>query len=454
MPITRTRREDGAMTLVTPIKTAAELALGDAFVAARDHLPGAGVFADLRRAAFASFTETGLPHRRVEAWKYTDLRALMREAKPLAGLPSPADITAARGAMRAFADVAARRLVFVNGAFVPAASDLADLEPGLAIVPMAEALAGSHPMVRERLGKLTPKEANAALALNTAFMGDGAVIHVAPGAAVYRPIHLAFLHTGAANAAFTRSLVVAEEGAKVTIAKSFEGPDGVPYQVNTAIEVFAADEADVEIVRWQADGDQALHLSTMMVEAGTKTKLSTFSLNTGASICRHEVHVGFRGDHTLAAVRGANLLRGRQHADTTLVIDHDAPHGASRELFKSVIEGEGKGVFQGKIIVKPHAQKTDGRMSSNALLLSEHAEMSNKPELEIFADDVQCAHGATCGELDEELLFYLKARGIPTREAEALLIQSFVGEAVDEIADDALRETVGNAVETWLAARG
>jgi Fe-S cluster assembly protein SufD len=441
------------MATVTPIKTAAETQLAESFGTLRDSLPGAGTFASLRAKAMADFSETGLPHRRVEAWKYTDLRAAMREAKPLAGAPTAADLKHAATAGAAFAGLGARRLVFVNGSFAASLSDLTNLEPGLSIVPMSQALASSDALLRERLGRLQPDGTDAAIALNTAFMSDGALIRVADGARIGRPLHLVYAQAGPATASYTRSLIVAGARSKLTVVKSFEGEDGTDYQTNTALEVFAGDEADLEIVRLQAEGDRALHLATLMIEMGARTKVHTMALNIGAALARHQVFVTVRGDHAEARISGANLLRDRQHADATLVVTHDAPHGTSRETFKSVVEGEAEGVFQGKIVVKAHAQKTDGRMGSHALLLSEHATMNNKPELEIFADDVQCAHGATCGELDEELLFYLKARGIPHREAQSLLIQSFVGEAIDTVDHEGMREVLGGLVETWLAGR-
>jgi Fe-S cluster assembly protein SufD len=174
---------------------------------------------------------------------------------------------------------------------------------------------------------------------------------------------------------------------------------------------------------------------------------------TGGGVVRNQAFVRFGGEGTVAGIRGASLLKGRQHADTTLVAEHAAADCTSREVFRSVLDEEGRSVFQGKIIVRPHAQKTDAKMMTNALLLSERAEADNKPELEIFADDVVCGHGATSGALDQELLFYLKARGIPAREAQALLIQAFVGEAVERIEHAGLRDALMDRVVAWLKAR-
>ncbi len=190
-----------------------------------------------------------------------------------------------------------------------------------------------------------------------------------------------------------------------------------------------------------------------MAAIGAHARFNEFLFTTGGSVVRNQLFVRFAGEGTVAGIRGATLLRGRQHADTTLVADHAVPDCASREVFKSVLDDEGRSVFQGKIIVRPHAQKTDAKMATHALLLSDTAEADNKPELEIFADDVQCGHGATSGALDQELLFYLRARGLPAKEAEALLIQAFVGEAIDGIEHAGLRDTLMEHVAAWLDAR-
>ncbi|ALK08932.1 Fe-S cluster assembly protein SufD [Blastochloris viridis] len=439
------------MTDMTPIKTPAELALSAAFGLAAPSLPGDADVKKLRQDAFGAFESAGLPNRRIEDWKYTDLRMLMREAKPLASPLSGEDVAAARDAGAAFAAVGARRLVLVNGSFAPALSDLADLEPGLTVMPLAGVLREAHPL-RERLGALAPA-GNIALDLNTAFMTDGVVIHVGAGTTVARPLLIVNCHVGAATADFSRSLVVVEPDAALTLIESFEGPDGTDYQTNSALELSVGEGACVELIRHQAEGDRALHLHTLMAEVGARTVLKGCVLTTGAAVSRQQVGLALKGDHIVAALRGASLLRGRQHGDTTLQVEHKATQCESRELFRTVLDGEAHGVFQGKIIVEAEAQKTDGRMASNALVLSDRAEMSNKPELEIYADDVQCGHGATSGALDEELLFYLEARGIPAAEAEALLIQSFVGEIVDEVGLEPVREALTGQVARWLERR-
>jgi Fe-S cluster assembly protein SufD len=438
---------------VRPIKTAAETALAESFAAAKDRLPGAGALASLRAEAFRRFNAEGLPHRRVEEWKYTDLRALMRDAKPLASPPDAAAKARARDAGAAIASIEGRRIVFVDGAFAPQLSDLAGLEPGLSIGSMAAALASGDPQVTGLLGKLVPTD-DAAVALNTAFMGDGAVIRVGDGAALARPLHLVFVNAGGTPAAvFLRSLVIIERGARAMLVESHEGVAANEHQVNAALELKVGDEAHVDHVKITGEGAGALHVSTLMAAVGAHARFNEFLFTTGGTVVRNQMFVRFDGEGTIAGIRGASLLKGRQHADTTLVADHVAGGCTGREVFKSVLDDEGRAVFQGKIIVRPDAQKTDSKMATHALLLSETAEADNKPELEIFADDVQCGHGATSGDLDEDLLFYLKARGISAKDAEALLIQAFVGEAVEGIEHAGLRDALMEQVVAWLETR-
>jgi Fe-S cluster assembly protein SufD len=373
----------------------------------------------------------------------------MREAKPLAPLPDAAARRWAAESAALLASIDARRIVFVDGSFVPELSDLSDLEPGLSIRSMASALEAGDTRVLTRIGPISPT-ADTAMALNTAFMRDGAVIDVAAGVALARPIHLVFVAARKeASAVFTRSLAMIGKGARAMLVESHEGSS--EQQVNTAMELDVADEAHVDHVKITAAG--ALHVSTMMAAVGAHSRFNEFLFTAGGAVVRNQLFIRFAGAGTIAGIRGASLLNGNQHADTTLLVDHAAEGCTSRETFKSVLDGESRGVFQGKIIVRPGAQKTDAKMATHALLLSDTAESDNKPELEIFADDVQCGHGATSGALDEDLLFYLRARGIAQPEAEALLIQAFVGEAVEGIEHAGLRDVLMEQVVKWLNAR-
>jgi Fe-S cluster assembly protein SufD len=440
------------MADVKVMKTAAETALAHVYAEARSRLPGDDAIAAQRAAAFDVFAREGLPHRRVEDWKYTDLRALMRDAKPLATPPDAQTKARGKTAGALLGDVECRRLVFVDGAFVPELSDTAALEAGLTVDSLAAVLADNDVDLAAHLGKLAPSS-DVAVALNTALMGDGAVIRIGAGATIERPLHLIFAASEKPAASFVRSLVVVEKGARVMLIESHEGPAGSEYQVNAALELFVGDEAHVDHVKIIGEGADALHVSTLAAAIGARARFNTFTFTAGGAVVRNQLFLKFDGEQTVANIGGATLLKGRQHADTTLVADHAARGCQSREMFKSVLDDDAHGVFQGRIIVRHGAQQTDAKMMTRALLLSDRAEADNKPELEIFADDVQCGHGATAGALDEELKFYLMARGIPASEAEALLIQAFLGEAVEGIEHAGLREALMEQVVAWLKAR-
>ena len=423
------------------IKTPAEQGLADAYASAKAKLPGKGAIASLREDAFKRFEVAGLPNRRVEEWKYTDLRALMREVLPLPNIAAPPAKVKTN-----FDTLKGCRLVFADGAFDAKQSDTG-VQNGVTITPMAKALAEGNALLGAHMGKVFETK-DPAVALNTAFMGDGALIHIAAGTKVAEPIILVFAGTQAASV-FTRSLIVVEQGAEVTLVEIHQ-TEGT--QANNALELVVGDRAQVEHVK--ITEAKALHLSTLMASVGAKARFRTFALTADSALVRNQAFLHFKGNDTEAAIGGVSLLNGKQHVDTTLVIRHDALRCVSRERFRSVVDDQSRTVFQGKIIVEPGAQKTDAKMVSNALLLSDEAEADNKPELEIFADDVQCGHGATAGALDEQLLFYLRARGIPKKEAEALMIQAFVGEIVETIGNEQLRELAMLRAIAWLETRG
>ena len=433
---------------VKMMRTAAETQYSDALAA----LPVAEPIRALREKALRLFAEKGLPHRRVEEWKYTDLRLLLREMAPLTKAPDASAITEAKK-NDLLAKIGAREITFVNGTFVVELSNLNGLEKGLQILPLGDALV-KDPKLPQLLAGLNPSKYDAVFALNTAALNEGIVIEVAEGAQITKPIHIRHIVTGTSPVSvFGRVVVKAGKKSQATIVQSHSGPDAVAYQTNTILQLSVADDAELDVVRVQAEGDKAIHLSMMIAAAGAQSRFRSFALTTGASVSRHTVPFAFAGRDIRASISGATLLRHKQHADMTLEVDHALPGGESRELFKTVLDDETRGVFQGLIIVRPDAQKTDGRMMSAALLLGESAEMDNKPELEIFADDVQCAHGATTGALDDDLMFYLRARGIPKKEAESLLIQSFFGEAIETIENEKIRDAVMQRASAWLAER-
>ena len=435
------------MASLTVLRNPAEEAIISRFPAAKANLPGDAAVAALRERAFTTLRDKGLPHRRVEQYKYTDLRALMREAAPVAAEPE-AGVTIKHEPLL----TGAVHIKLSNGWF--RRSELS-LPACVTVARLKDAIAQGHPLIAQWFGKATALGGDdAALALNAAFMADGVVVHISKNASVEEPILIDFaIDAKEALSIYPRALIVVDEGAKATIVEHYHGPGSVATQANGVVELIVGDRATVEHVRLDETGDRALSLSSRGVWLGREANLSSLNVTANPAAARHQVFATFAGRDGNASIRGATLVRGSQHADSTLLVDHVEPGGVSRELFRTVLDGEATGVFQGKIIVKQKAQKTDGRMASNALMLSDGATMNNKPELEIFADDVQCAHGATCGALDDDLLFYLMARGISRREAEGLMIESFVGETIETVENEALRDILTARVEAWLTER-
>ncbi|MDP3546810.1 MAG: Fe-S cluster assembly protein SufD [Phreatobacter sp.] len=446
------------MNAVTPIRTPAEQTLIGAFATLA---PASAAVQDLRSAGFARFEATGLPHRRVEDWKYTDLRAMMREARPLAGAPDASALLGAKVAIGRLPRVGGSRIVLVDGYLAPDLADGGPLPEGVTVSGLAEAVA-RRPELATLLAGQPAARANTAFALNTAFLTDGVLIEIAAGTAVAHALDLVSITSdGTARLVNSRIVVLVGAGASAGIVETHVGPAGTDYQKNVVMQVVVCDGATLEHGRRQIEGDQALHLSTLEAEVGAEAHFDSLTLTTGAAVSRSQLFVRFSGERSNVTLRGVSMLKGRQHADTALVMDHATPNCESRETFKHILDGEAHGVFQGKIIVQPIAQKTDGRMMSQTIMLAEGPSMDNKPELEIFADDVACAHGCTCGQLDEDLMFYLKARGIPHKEAEALLVEAFAREAIEDFGEgtlgdvvEELREALLASVTDWMRARG
>jgi Fe-S cluster assembly protein SufD len=425
------------------IHTKAEEALAIHFAA----LPVDDPMRDMRAAAFDAFAAQGLPNRRVEEWKYTDLRGLMRDAPAPA---EPAKATAAGEALERadiFSGIDRARIVFVNGHFMPPLSDMAGLEGDVDFASLGRFLADGGAILDRTLD---PAEAPV-FALNSAFVRDGAVLKIRDGAKLARPLELVSVYAGDEPGLQTlRHQVSIGADAEATILQTFSGPDGVAYHTNVVVEAQIGDGAKVRWVSAQEEGDQAIHLSLFLPRLGANVRFEPFGFAIGSQVARSEIRMGFEGEHSEVGMGGATLGRRKQHLDTTLRVNHSTPNCGGHEYFKSAMDGEAQGVFQGKIVVEPGAQKTDSKMMSRALLLSETASFSNKPELEIFADDVVCGHGATCGRIDEQMLFFLRSRGIAKEEAQRMLVLAFLAEAIEMIGDEAIVAALEARTRRWL----
>lgn len=382
----------------------------------------------LPRTAAEDSLGVSLPNRRSEEWKWTDLRRLVTA-------PYARKIVAARDAdidhlvaSSPFASVKAKRIITVNGVYDAKRSQLPRGEIN-AVVPLADDVIVGIGSKLEASGVSLVFDGNADLPVE--------IVHVATGAA-QQAIGVRHTISVAANAA-------------ATVIETFVGEGD--YLCNAVTEISLAEGARVDRIKAEVESPEATHLSHVIATLAATAMLRDFTLTSGAALNRQNGTLTFLGENADAQIAGTYLLKGRQHADTRLVVDHAVPHCTSRELFKCVMDDNARGIFQGKVIVRPDAQKTDGKQSSHALLLSEAAEFDAKPELEIYADDVVCGHGATAGDLNHDHMFYLKSRGIPEPDAKSLLIAAFAGEAFETIEHEGIRECLSAYAEGWLARR-
>jgi Fe-S cluster assembly protein SufD len=394
------------------------------YAALRGRLPGDST---LRAAAADAFQTLGLPGvsrgRRAEAWKYTTLQ-------PLGGMSfAPVGLSRAIVIPKAQKDVA--RLVFTGGQF---REDLSTPVPGFA--RFAD---------QPDFGELSWPDRDPMVALNTMLAEDGAILTIPPG---HDAGVVLLIHDGLdATSVHPRHMIRLGRGARLTLVEIATGEGR--YLHNPVTEIHVADGAVLTHVRTQTEAIGAFHLATIYAAVAAGGTYDSFTLNIGGRIARTEIHTALNGVGAVAHLNGAQLLTGSQHADFTSVVRHAAPKGTSRQTIKNVLAGQSHGVFQGRIEVARGAQGTDGYQMNRALLLSPDAEIDTKPELEIFADDVKCSHGATVGELDAEQLFYLRSRGIPDHEARSILVRAFLAEALDPVTNDMARGMLEDAVAHW-----
>jgi len=402
---------------------------------------------DLRRGAMNAFKRAGFPHKRVEAWKYTDFRPHMRETFDLpqaAGEP----LTSHEWLSSLPNDIC--NIVFVDGHLSPALSDLDALPSGVEVVPLTQLTSDSPAWIQDNLARVESDDARPLIDLNTALMHDGVLIRVSQGTHVSRPIQLIFENVTGGYQSHIRNLLIAESDTQLSLIEVYLGTADQPYWMNSVLQIIGNEGADIRHYKIQSEAKNALHVANVLVRLEKNAAYDGFHLTEGAALSRHDGHYTLAGEGANLTVNGVYMLTGRQHCDNTTIIDHTAPQCTSREIFHGVLTDRSRGVFQGKIHVHPHAQKTDGYQLSKAILLSDKAEIDAKPELEIYADDVKCSHGATAGQLDEQAIFYLRSRGLSVAQAKGVLIEAFLDDVIDTIKDAAFREPFKQTVSRWL----
>ncbi|SMH43859.1 Fe-S cluster assembly protein SufD [Azospirillum agricola] len=445
-------------TMTTTYSTrGADPATAPAFLEPLDHLrsglPGAALswVRDLREQGRERFAAVGLPTIRNESWRYTNLRDLAK----LAFHPAvTADSDACFDLLPTVRPEGhGPRLVFVDGRFRAELSSTEGLPDGVELLSLATALTDHGDLVGDHIGRLAAADDRPLVALNSAYLADGPVLRIPRGVALDQPVELVFVSVGAEDRATSfhpRTLIVAEAGSRAVVVEHHVGCGTGTTLANHVAEIFVGEGATLHHYKAQREGASAFHLSHTAATVAKDGCYDNFILTLGGRLSRNEVVSTLAGTDARTHVSGGYMVRGNQHADTTTLIDHAQPNGTSREVYKGVIDDTARAVFQGKIIVRPQAQKTDGHQLNRALLLSDTAEIDAKPELEIHADDVKCSHGCTAGELDDNALFYLRARGIDQETARGLLIGAFLAEAMEEIAEEPIREAFQTLVAGWL----
>ncbi len=412
-----------------------------------------GWLAELRNSGMEAFAELGFPTTRLEDWKYTNVA-------PISGVNfQPArvelnDKIAKQIESLPLSGMETNRLVFVNGRYAKELSSLDGLAEGVKFTSLSEAFKAGYGSLEVHLARYADFKSHAFVALNTAFMEEGGFIEIPKGVVLDKPLHLLFVSAGAGepSIAYPRNLVLAGRESQATVIETYASLDGGVYFTNAVTEVVAEEGAHVDYVKVQRESDAAFHVATVLGYAVRNAGIETNSLQFGARLGREEVITVLDGEGAEGILAGLYVTDGRQLLDNHTTIDHAQPHCSSREFYKGILDGQSTGVFNGKILVRKDAQKTDSKQSDKNLLLSESATINTKPQLEIFADDVKCTHGATVGQIDPEAVFYLRSRGIGREEARSLLTVAFANEIIDRVKFQPLRVRLKAALAEKMAA--
>ncbi len=400
----------------------------------------------LRKAGIARFAELGFPTLKDEDWRFTNVA-------PIAKLPFIPSLSPSRNGLSAtdigkftFADLPANRLVFVNGHYVPDVST--PLGGPIRIQSLAMALAEDSSLIEKHFGQYAQTENNAFTALNTAFFQDGAFIHVPAGKVLEQAIHLLFISTAHETGLSSnpRNLILAENGSHLTVMESYVSTADAPYFTNAVTEMVVGEGAVVEHCKFQDENPSAFHMAAVHAHLGRRSNFISHSIAVGAKLSRNNIRTALAGEGLECILNGLYLTQGDQLADHHMVVEHAQPHCNSHEYYNGILDGRSKGVFHGRILVRQAAQKTDAKQTNKNLLLSEDATADTKPQLEIYADDVKCTHGATVGQLNDESIFYLRARGIGEETARRMLIHAFAAEIIERVRYAPAREELDKIV--------
>jgi Fe-S cluster assembly protein SufD len=410
--------------------------------------------ARLREEALQRFMSRGLPTTREEEWRFTSVAPIAERTFALAR-PSAAEVSADDIAPLRLPIAPAVELVFVNGRHVPALSRVGALPTGSRVENLADALATASDQIEPHLARTPPVEQQPFVALNTAFLDDGAWIQVAAGAILQEPIHLLFLSTGGIDdrplMSHPRILAILGENSQASVIETFAGTNGAQYFTNALTDIVVGDNAVLDHYKLQYDSPEAFHVGAIHVRTERSATYRSHSISLGGALVRNDVTAVMNGEGAECTLNGLYAVDAQRLVDNHTTIDHARPHCGSREVYKGILADHARGVFNGKIIVRPDAQKTDAKQTNRALLLSEDAQINTKPQLEIFANDVKCTHGAAVGQLDEEALFYLRSRGLGDASARRMLIHAFAADVLNRLPLESVRMRVEERLQQQLA---
>jgi Fe-S cluster assembly protein SufD len=414
-------------------------------------------FERLRESAMDRFEQLGFPSVKEEEWKYTNVAPISRLPFKPAAIDTNALMTSAELARFGYPEAQGSKLVFRNGILRPDRSSLANLPIGVIAIDLAEAIADAKygELIREQLARAADYNANAFTALNTAFISSGAFILIRKGTELDAPLHLNFIDDSADlnSVNFPRVLIVAEENSRATLIETYASTKDTSYFTNAVVEIVLKDGARLEHYKVQRESPDAYHVATTSADLGANSSYDSTTITFGGRLSRHDIHVTMANEGAECWVDGLYVVSSDQHTDTHSVIDHQQAHCTSHQLYKGILDGQSRAVFNGKIFVRHGAQKTDAMQTNKNLLLSDEARVDTKPQLEILADDVKCAHGAAVGQIAEEELFYLETRGIHHDLARNLLTYGFAEEVIGKIKLDSIRAQLDEAVLNRINAR-
>jgi len=406
---------------------------------------------ELRESAFARFCAVGFPTSRDEEWRFTNVGGVARTPFRLAR-ESTIPFTVSDLVQWRMRDAAAR-MVFVDGRFAPQLSSWGSLPDRVTVNSLGKEIANGDQTVVDHMGRYLDIERDSFCALNTAFAEDGAFVHVNRGAVLDQPIHLLFISTPSDTPLMThpRNLIVIEDEGQASIVEEYVSFGGdTPTLANAVTELVASGNTTVAHTMIEREHLQTYNFSTLRIEQGRSSNVASHSLLLGGGLVRNNVHPVLASEGGECVINGLFIGGSRQHLDNYMLVEHRSPHCASRQFYNGILEGRAHGVFHGRIIVHKNAQKTDAKQTNRNLLLSDNAQIDTKPQLEIYADDVKCTHGATIGQIEEDALFYLRSRGIGEEDARRLLLQAFAGECLDRMTAGALRDYTETAVQARM----